>query len=251
MATLDTLKQTLRQTARAIASYATQPSQPQYSAGFDVLVQDEGWMTYQDFIVPQLSSLLDRLSNSRVHISVLEIGPGPKSVLGYLPHHVRRKIRRYVAFEPNDLFAVRLDEWFHPNSGTEHPLPCLERCPDIHRIPFAPDNDNKNTRSGTSIGTSDDEKFDVVLFCHSMYGMKPKRIFIEHALKLLEEHPQGGIVVVFHRDGDLNFDGLVCHHTASFPTGIVRIATDDETLDRFTSFIAGFTLQDVKMDEAI
>ncbi|KAL6808374.1 hypothetical protein V8C40DRAFT_285718 [Trichoderma camerunense] len=252
MATLDTLKQTLRQTARATASYAAQPlSQLQYSAGFDVLVQGSGWMTYQDFIVPQLSSLLERLFNSRVHISVLEIGPGPKSVLGYLPYHVRRRITRYVAFEPNDLFAVRLDEWFHPNSGTECPLPCLELRPDIHRIPFAPDNDNKNTRSSTSIGTSDDGKFDVVLFCHSMYGMTPKRRFIEDALKLLCEHPEGGIVVVFHRDGDLNFDGLVCHHTASFPTGIVRIATDDETLDRFTSFIAGFTLQDEKMNEAI
>ncbi|PKK43408.1 hypothetical protein CI102_14190 [Trichoderma harzianum] len=245
MATLDTLKQTLRQTARATSSYPTQPlSQPQYSVGFDVMMQGSGWMTYQDFIVTQLSSLLDRLFESRVHISVLEIGPGPKSVLGYLPYYARRRISRYVAFEPNDLFAVRLDEWLHPDSVTERPLPCLEGLPDIHRIPFSPDNDNKNTRSDTSIGTSDDGKFDVVLFCHSMYGMKPKRRFIEHALKLLDEGPEGGIVVVFHRDDDLNFDGLVCHHTASFPTGIVRIATDNETLDRFTSFIAGFTLQD-------
>ncbi|KAJ0127359.1 hypothetical protein HZ326_29539 [Fusarium oxysporum f. sp. albedinis] len=70
MATLDTLKQTLRQTARATASCATQPlSHTQYSAGFDVLMQGSGWMTYQNFIVPQLSSLLDRLLNSRVHIS--------------------------------------------------------------------------------------------------------------------------------------------------------------------------------------
>ncbi|KAG6997101.1 hypothetical protein FOFC_08899 [Fusarium oxysporum] len=252
MATLDTLKQTLRQTARATASCATQPlSHAQYSAGFDVLMQGSGWMTYQNFIVPQLSSLLDRLLNSRVHISVLEIGPGPKSVVGYLPYHVRRKFRRYLAFEPNDLFAIRLDDWFHPTSGTEPPLPCLERRPDIHRMPFAPDNDNKNTRSGTSIGTSDGGKFDVVLFCHSMYGMKPKRRFIEQALKLLDEHPKPGIVVVFHRDGDLNLDGLVCQQTASFRTGIVRVATDDGTLDRFTAFIAGFSFRDAKMDEAI
>src|SRR6478735_9961872 len=136
MATLDTLKQTLRQTARATASCATQPlSHAQYSAGFDVLMQGSGWMTYQNFIVPQFSSLLDRLLNSRVHISVLEIGPGPKSVVGYLPYHVRRKFRRYLAFEPNDLFAIRLDDWFHPTSGTEPPLPCLERRPDIHQMP--------------------------------------------------------------------------------------------------------------------
>jgi adenine phosphoribosyltransferase/phosphomevalonate kinase len=223
----------------------------QYSAGFDVLMQDPELMTYQNFIVPQLSSLLARLLNSRLHISVLEIGPGPKSVVGYLPYHVRRKVRRYAAFEPNDLFAVRLDNWFHPTSGTEPPLPCLERRPDIHRMPFAQDNDSKSTRSGTSIRTSDNGKFDVVLFCHSMYGMKPKRKFIEQALKLLDEHPKPGIVAVFHRDHDLNLDGLLCHHTASFPTGIVRVATDDETLDRFASFVAGFSLRDAKMDEAI
>ncbi|KAF4414899.1 Higher eukaryotic phosphomevalonate kinase [Fusarium acutatum] len=252
MATLDTLKQTLRQAARATASHATQPlSDVQYSAGFDVFMQGSESMIYQNFIVPQLSSLLDRLLNSRGHISVLEIGPGPKSVLGYLPYHIRRNVKRYVAFEPNDLFAIRLDDWFHPNSGTEPPLPRLERRPDIHHMPFTPDNDNKNTRSGNSFGTSDGGKFDVILFCHSMYGMKPKRRFIEQALKSLNEHPEPGIVVVFHRDGDLNLDGLVCHYTASFPTGVVRVATDDETLDRFTSFIAGFAFRDAKMDEAI
>ncbi|KAF5700345.1 adenine phosphoribosyltransferase [Fusarium mundagurra] len=252
MATIDTLKQALRQAARATASHATQPlSHAQYSAGFDVFMQGSESMTYLTFIVPQLSSLLDRLLNSRGHISVLEIGPGPKSVVGYLPYHIRRKVSRYVAFEPNDLFAIRLDDWFHPTSGTEPPLPCLERRPDIHQMPFAPDNDNNNTRSGTSFETSHDRNFDVVLFCHSMYGMKPKRRFIEQALKSLDEHPEPGIVVVFHRDGNLNLDGLVCHHTASFPTGVVRVATDDETLDRFTSFIAGFAFRDVKMDEAI
>ncbi|RBR26228.1 uncharacterized protein FIESC28_01011 [Fusarium coffeatum] len=252
MATLDTLKQALRQTARVTASGATQPlSHAQYSAGFELLMQGSGFMTYQNFIVPQLSALLDRLLNSRVDISMLEIGPGPKSVVGYLPYRIRRKVRTYVAFEPNDLFAIRLDDWFHPTSGTEAPLPCLECRPEIHQMPFAPDNDNKNTRSGTSTGTSDGGKFDVVLFCHSMYGIKPRRRFIEQALKSLDEHPEPGMVVVFHRDGDMNLDGLVCHHTAPFPTGIVRVATDDETLDRFTSFIAGFACRDVKMDEAI
>ncbi|KAI7762688.1 hypothetical protein LZL87_014251 [Fusarium oxysporum] len=208
-------------------------------------------MTYQNFIVPQLSSLLDRLLNSRGHLSVLEIGPGPESVVGYLPYHIRRKVRRYVAFEPNDLFAIRLDDLFHPISGTEPPLPCLDSRPYIHQMPFAPDQDNKGTRNGTSLVTSDGGEFDVIIFCHSMYGMKPKRRSIEQALKSLDEHPEPGIVVVFHRGGNLNFDGLVCHHTASFPTGVVRVAADDETLNLFTSFIAGFTFQDTKMDEAI
>ncbi|KAL4724537.1 hypothetical protein ACLX1H_007978 [Fusarium chlamydosporum] len=244
MVTLDTLKQTLRQTARATASHTTEPlTQTQYSAGFDVLLQGLGWMTYQDFIVPQLSSLLTRLLNSRAYISVLEIGPGPKSVVGYLPYRIRHRVTTYVAFEPNDLFAMRLDDWFHPSTGTEPPLPCLERRPDIHRMPFTQDNADESTSGG--------EKFDVVLFCHSMYGMKPKHRFIEKALDLLGDHPEPGIVVVFHRDSDFNLDGLVCHHTASFPTGIVQVSTDDETLDRFTSFIAGFSFRDAKTDDAI
>lgn len=146
---------------------------------------------------------------------LLEIGPGLKSVIRYLPYYIRHKVRRYIAFKPNDLFAIRLDDWFHPISGIEPPLPYLERQPDIHQMPFAPDNNNKNTRSGISVRISDSERFNVVLFCHSMYGIKPKRKFIEQALKSLNEYPEPGIVAVFHRDGDLNLDGLVCHSTAS------------------------------------
>ena len=45
---------------------------------------------------------------------------------------------------------------------------------------------------------------------------------------MLVERPQGGVVAVFHRDGVLHLDGLVCYRTASFPTGVVRVADDDE-----------------------
>lgn len=111
MATLESLKRALKQEAKATASAPEQPlSETQYSAGFNVLVQDSGWMTYQDFIIPQLSQLLAPLFDSRIHISALEIGPGPKSVLGYLPDRLRRKIKRYTAFEPNGLFAASLGE---------------------------------------------------------------------------------------------------------------------------------------------
>ncbi|KAL7625173.1 hypothetical protein AAE478_004388 [Parahypoxylon ruwenzoriense] len=250
MATLDSLKRGLRQKATATASSPKQPlSDTQYSAGFDILVQGSGWMTYQDFIIPQLSQLLAPLLNSRTRISVLEIGPGPKSVLGYLPGYLRRKVRRYAAFEPNTLFATRLEEWLCSTSETESPLPCLESLPDVHRIPFVLDS---NAGSGTSAGTNDgDEKFDVILFCHSMYGMKPKHRFIERALEMLVERPEGGMVVVFHRDGTLHLDGLVCYRTASFPTGIIHVANDDEVLDSFAPFIAGFVMQDVDVDKAI
>jgi adenine phosphoribosyltransferase len=205
-------------------------------------------MTYQDFIIPQLSQLLAAVFNSHVHISALEIGPGPKSLLGYLPSRHRRKVRRYTAFEPNSLFATRLEGWFCATSETESPLPCLEKPPDIHRTPFVPQG---NMGSGSSTGTSDDEKYDIILFCHSMYGMKPKNRFIEQALEMLVEGPQGGIVVVFHRDGTLHLDSLVCSQTASFPTGVVRVRNDDEVLDCFAAFVAGFVMQNMDVDKAV
>lgn len=250
MATLNALEQALRQRAKATTSSLKQPlSDTQYSAGFDILVRGSGWMTYQDFIIPQLSQLLAPLFNSRIHISALEIGPGPQSLFGYLPGRLKRKIRKYTAFEPNGLFATRLEEWFGYTSETEPPLPCLENPPTIHRLPFVLQDD---VGSGTSTGRRDnDEKYDIVLFCHSMYGMKPKYRFIERALEMLVERPQGGMVAVFHRDGALHLDGLVCHRTASFPTGVVNVADDDEVLDCFASFVAGFIMQDVDVDKAI
>ncbi|TGJ78135.1 hypothetical protein E0Z10_g10629 [Xylaria hypoxylon] len=250
MATLDSLKCALRQKATATTSSPKQPlSDTQYSAGFDLLLQGSGWTTYQDFIISQLSRLLAPLFNSRTNISVLEIGPGPKSVLGYLPSCLKRKVRGYAAFEPNILFATRLEEWLRSASETESPLPCLESLPDIHRIPFAVDS---NTENGMSTGTSSGgEKFDVILFCHSMYGMKPKHRFIERALEMLVERPEGGMVVVFHRGGSLHIDGLMCHQTASFPTGIIHVANDDHVLDSFAPFIAGFVMQDADVDKAI
>ena len=252
MATLDFLKQTLRQKAQATT--ASSPKQPlsdtQYSAGFDILVRGSGWMTYQDFIIPQLSQLLAPLFNSRVHISALEIGPGPKTILGYLPRRLRRKVTKYTAFEPNGLFAARLEQWLGSTYETESPLPCLEAPPDIRRIPFVlPD----SIGSVASTGTSDDDgKYDIILFCHSMYGMKPKHKFIERALELLVQRPHGGMVAVIHRNGVLHLDGLVCHRTASFPSGVVSVANDDDdVLDRFASFVAGFTMQDMDVDKAI
>jgi adenine phosphoribosyltransferase len=247
MATLESLKLALRQKATATASSPKQSlSDAQYSSGFDLFVRGPGWTTYQDFIIPKLSQLLAPLFNSRNRISVLEIGPGPKSVLGYLPENFRRKIKRYVALEPNGLFATNLEEWLCSKLERESPLPYLESPPHIRRMPFVLDG-NPPDVAGTD--TSDgDEKFDVILFCHSMYGMKPKHKFIERALEMLVEQPEGGMVVVFHRDGILNLDGLVCHQTASFPTGVIRVADNNETLDSFTPFVAGFVMQNADLD---
>ena len=119
MATLDSLKWALRHKATAMGSSPKPPlSDTQYSTGFNILVRDSERIAYQDFIIPQLSQLLTPLFDSRAHISVLEIGPGPKSVLGYLPRRLRRKIRRYVAFEPNSLFATRVEDWLCSISET-------------------------------------------------------------------------------------------------------------------------------------
>lgn len=84
-----------------------------------------------------------------------------------------------------------------------------------------------------------------------MYGMKPRVRFIERALEMLVERPRGGMVVVFHRDGTLHLDGLVCHRTASFPTGAISVENNDEALDCFASFLAGFFMQGVEADMAI
>jgi adenine phosphoribosyltransferase/phosphomevalonate kinase len=249
MATLDTLKLHLRKSVTTKLS-ATQPlSHAQYSAGFDIMVQGPGWRIYQDFIVPQLSRLLAPLIFSRVDISVLEIGPGPKSVLGYLPAQLRMGIRRYAAFEPDGVFAMKLEEWLCSTAETGSPLPCLESSCRIYRKPFDLDN---NTGSGTSNSTKDsDEKFDVILFCHSMYGMKPKGKFIERALEMLDERLEGGMVVVFHREGMLHLDGLTCSRSASFPTGVTRVADEDEILDSFAAFIAGYVMLDEDVDRTV
>lgn len=75
--------------------------------------------------------------------------------------------------------------------------------------------------------------------------MKNKRLFIERALELTVEHPASEMVVLFHRDGTLDLDGLVCHQTASFPTGVTRVLDDDKALGSFSPFINGFAPQDV------
>lgn len=108
---------------------------------------------------------------------MLEVGPGLKNVLGYLPGHPRRKVRRYGAYEPNDLFASRLEGWLCSTSRTMSPLACLESPLDIHRNPFVADSDTSSTGMNDSA-----DKFDVILFCHTLYGMKHKCRFIKRAL---------------------------------------------------------------------
>jgi adenine phosphoribosyltransferase len=249
MATLDSLKCALKQGATETASPRKPLTYEQYSVGLDTLVRGPGWTVYENFIIPQLLHLLVPLTNSRGRISVLEIGPGPKSVLGCLPRGLRQKIQRYAAFEPNELFASSLKEWLSSSSEMESPLPGLECLSSIHNMPFTLHSDSNSTIA--TCERDNGETFDLVLFCHSMYGMKPKAKFIEQAIEMLAGQPECGIVVVFHRDTNFCLDELVCHRTASFPTGVVSVVDDDDELDQFASFIAGFLLEDGQADRAI
>ncbi|KAI9147465.1 Adenine phosphoribosyltransferase [Paramyrothecium foliicola] len=240
MATLDSLKKTLREEVTSMVSSTKEKlTDTQYSAGFDILVRGSRKLTYQAFIFPELQQLLAPLIDSHGPISVLEIGPGPRSVLGFMPSQIKQAIKLYRAFEPNSLFASELETWLCPTMGEERPLPSLESPPRIDKISFVPGR------------ITDNQKYDVVLFCHSMYGMEAKHKSITYALSLLAEQPESGVVIVFHRDVNLHLDGLVCQSSASFPDGMLLVPDDDAALDAFTRFIAGFAIQDHLEDNLI
>lgn len=232
MATLDTLKKALVKKAAATTTAKQSLSDEQYSAGFDFFLKDPAWKTYQDFIIPQLSQLLSPLFQSRLRISVLEIGPGPKSVLGHLPDDQRQKITKYDAFEPNKLFASRLEEWLRFK-----PFPNLEHAASLDRSAFTSRVDVYKTPG------SQEQRFDVILFCHSMYGMNRKHEFINKAVNMLPDRPGGGMVMVFHRDS-LQIENMAADRTLTFPTGVVSVPDTDDDLDSFAQFIAASVSHD-------
>jgi hypothetical protein len=246
MATLQELKSTLHST-----TISTTPSliktltDKEYRTAFEIIVRGSNY--YQEFVVPQLTRLLASLLDSKDRISVLEIGPGPKSVLGGLPDHQRRKIDLYEAFEPNRFFAESLEAWLLVDAKGQSRFPSLRNPPKIHRLPFDPQH------SASDDSTDDlhdgNRGYDVIIFCHSMYGMPSKKSVIEKTLSLLGDKGDE-VLVVYHRDESLNLDGLVCHQTASFPTGVVRVADDDQVLDNFAPFIAGFKMRDEEVHKA-
>ncbi|EME42619.1 hypothetical protein DOTSEDRAFT_36452 [Dothistroma septosporum NZE10] len=230
MATLGELKTDLK--AAALSSEREALSQTQYQAGFDILRNDT--TIYEDFIHPQLCSLLAR---SRGSLSVLEIGPGPKTVLAALPEDLRCRITKYSAFEPNITYASLLENRLRLEADIDPVLPYLRGTATVYRSSFSTVDDNANIDSDLT-----DANFDIILFCHSMYGMSPKRSYIEKALGLLKSSSDA-MVIVFHRHENLNFDGLACQQTASFPMGLARLPDEDTAIDSFASFVAGTSLQ--------
>lgn len=81
--------------------------------------------------------------------------------------------------------------------------------------------------------------------------MKPQRKFIEQALDMHVKRPEGGTVAIFHRGGTLDLDGLVCYRTGSFPNDALCVTNDDKALDNIAPPIAGFVMQDTKVDKAV
>jgi adenine phosphoribosyltransferase len=183
---------------------------------------------------------------SRTDLSVLEIGPGPQSLLAHLPDDLRRKFKTYNALEPNETFALRLEEQLQSATQTVPPLPCLVQPAKICRHPYNLQDNAKGYSDKHAIDQNN--KYDLVLFCHSMYGMKLKHRYIEQALNMLVERPHGGIVAVFHRDGS-SFQPLVCHETASYPAAAVCLVNNNDVLDSFASFVAGYALGDTDEDQ--
>ncbi|RBR25779.1 uncharacterized protein FIESC28_01409 [Fusarium coffeatum] len=227
MATLDALRLALQR--QIPETNSTKPlSEAEYEEGFDLFRQHHGWTNYQDFVIPQLSRLLVPQLQSRTRISFLEIGPGPKSVLGYLPTSMRRNITKYTAFEPNSRFVRHLVKDLNPTNENA-PFPSLKAL-SVHELPFTTD-------------TKVDEKYHIIIFCHSLYGISSKEDVLRRSISLLATDSDG-ILVVCHRDGAPQISNLVCHQSSLFPDGVVRIKDNDTTIDKFANFIAGHTVED-------
>ncbi|RKK77308.1 hypothetical protein BFJ69_g6308 [Fusarium oxysporum] len=192
MATLNALKKALKKVSDEA------PRKPlndeEYDDGLSLFAQASGEQTYQKtFIIPQLSELIASLS-ARDEISVLEIGPGPENVLGHLPAILRKRITKYVALEPSFQYTQSLTRWLSPMED-ERPLPSLKHSL-VRPAPFTPE-------------SCKGQNYDVILFCHSLYGMKRKEKVIRNTLKMLPKDPLGGMVIISHRGGSLILDNLI------------------------------------------
>ncbi|TVY68441.1 FAD-linked oxidoreductase [Fusarium oxysporum f. sp. cubense] len=200
MATLNALKKALKKVSDEA------PRKPlndeEYDDGLSLFAQASGEQTYQKtFIIPQLSELIASLT-ARDEISVLEIGPGPENVLGHLPAILRKRITKYVALEPSFQYTQSLTRWLSPMED-ERPLPSLKHSL-VRPAPFTPE-------------SCKGQNYDVILFCHSLYGMKRKEKIIRNTLKMLPKDPLGAI------------------------------KDDDEAIDSFAHFIARYSLTDGKL----
>lgn len=133
-----------------------------------------------------------------------------------------RDIHYYAKTESG--FAAKSGGSLSSTRGLQPPLTYLMGPADIRRPSF--DLEGKNDADGGGGRTS----FNVILFCHGVYGTEPKRRFLKRLLAILPEGRANSIVVVFHCQGTAHFDDLVCQQTASFPTGMTFAANDNDIL---------------------
>ncbi|RBQ70357.1 hypothetical protein FVER53590_26522 [Fusarium verticillioides] len=225
MATLNALKKALKKVGDEA------PRKPlndkEYDDSLSLFVEASEQHTYQrKFIIPQLSELITSLS-TRDEISVLEIGPGPESVLGDLPATLRKRITKYVALEPSFQYTQSLRRWISPTEN-ERPFPSSKE------TLVRPASFIKDSCPG--------EKFDIILFCHGLYGLKHKEEIIKNTIEMLPEDPHDGMVIIFHRAGSHILGNLVSHRSLAVPDRTVAIKDDDESIDIFTRFIVGYRL---------
>lgn len=110
MMTLSELRKALVRTARVTLGFQEcLLTDSQYNAGFEIQLQGLGWTAYKDSVAPTLLQLMAFLLNSDRQISVLEVGPGSKSYLSWLPNEVRKKIKTYSAYELIKTLAASLE----------------------------------------------------------------------------------------------------------------------------------------------
>jgi hypothetical protein len=215
-------------------------SDAQYSDGFQVVSASPKDGIYADFVLPRLESILTSNSCSIEGLSILEIGPGPESVLTCLPHHLRKAVKKYTAYEPNHVFAEKLKTSLDLSSCRENLFPSLKSAAVVHEFKFHPEVKRTN-----DVLQSEDTSFDIILFCHSLYGLKPQSEYIKKAISMLSDRSKDSLVVVFHREGVLELGDLVCHQVVNHPLGMVSVTDRDDALDNFAQFIAGCKAPDV------
>ncbi|KAF2754343.1 hypothetical protein EJ05DRAFT_457152 [Pseudovirgaria hyperparasitica] len=241
MTTLEDVKKHLRLEADAYMPFNRRPlTDEEYGNGFAIIRNGSGALIYENFIVPQLSRVTSYLLKFQTSLTCLEVGPGPRSVLGALPLDVRRSITKFDVFEPNVLFALELQEWLEPTTGIDPPFPSLCDKSTIHVERFGID-------SRPSIANSTPQ-YNLILFCQSLYGLSPKHEVVRQALSMATK---AGIVVVVHRGTSLDLGSLVCHDNVFDTTGQVQVEESDEALDRFSAFVAGFKPSEVDTDKSI
>jgi hypothetical protein len=157
-------------------------------------------------------------------------------VLTHLPYNLRTCIERYTAYEPNHLFAEQLKSSLDAGVESGKALPSLRSAATIHEYGFDP---GMSAGQGECDAKDDVPTFDIVLFCHSLYGLKPQHKYIERAINMLAPECEDSLVIVFHRDGVLELGRLVCHHAMIHPQEMVSVEDSDVSLDQFAHFIAG------------